>query len=589
MAEDSNNEFEKTVRLHRPGDRLFDRFVLEKRLGQGGMGIVWKARDERLDINVALKLLPETLRNDSGALGQLKHEAQKCIKLTHPRIVRVYDFVTDEEFAALSMEYVPGGTVAELRAKNPDKAFEAPEIAAWVREIGETLQYAHDEAKIVHRDLKPGNIMIGADGEIKVADFGISRSLTGQMTTEVFREMVTGTPAYMGPQQLTGKVPSIQDDIYAFGAMIYEFLSSKPPFFSGDIFHQIEEIIPPSMEERRAELGIKGGAIPEAWEKVVRSCLAKKSSDRPKSMRHVLTELGLASDDASAHWKPSGSSSGFTAIATLAIVVVLFVFIPKNAETPPPSVAEGPDNKNANLLMPEFPSDPMPRFTNSMGMVFTGIPGLEAAFAIHEITVGNFKKFVAATGHDAETGMYRQIQTSEDREAYARDKGVPPESINIHGPTPFFGELGGWNNPGFGQEDTHPVVGMGRDDARAFCKWLTGHERQAGIIAADQEYTLPTDNEWSMAAGLRDENPTATPRQRHSVAKETETGTFRVFPWGEWDKKPPTYGNYQGNDDGYFHTSPVGAFPTNVYGLFDAGGNGLSGATTTTTAAASSV
>ena len=111
MPENSDNEFEKTVRMHRPGDRLFDRYVLKKRLGQGGMGIVWQALDERLDIDVALKVLPDSLRTNEGALSQLKHEAQKCVKLTHSRIVRMFDFLVTEELAALSMEFVEGKTL----------------------------------------------------------------------------------------------------------------------------------------------------------------------------------------------------------------------------------------------------------------------------------------------------------------------------------------------------------------------------------------------------------------------------------------------------------------------------------------------
>lgn len=111
MLENSENEIEKTVRMLRAGDRLFDRYVLKKPLGQGGMGIVWQALDERLEIDVALKVLPDSLRTNEGALSQLKHEAQKCVQLTHSRIVRVFDFIVTEDLAALSMEFVEGKTL----------------------------------------------------------------------------------------------------------------------------------------------------------------------------------------------------------------------------------------------------------------------------------------------------------------------------------------------------------------------------------------------------------------------------------------------------------------------------------------------
>ena len=198
MSEDSEIEGQKTVRMHRAGDRLFDRYVLLERLGQGGMGVVWKARDERLDIDVALKVLPDSLRTNEGALAQLKHEAQKCVRLTHSRIVRIFDLMVTEDLAALTMEFVDGKTLAQLREEKPDAVFSVEEIEGWVRQIGEALVYAHTEARIVHRDLKPSNVMIGADGNIKVADFGISRSLGGTMTGPIMREMVTGTLSYMG-------------------------------------------------------------------------------------------------------------------------------------------------------------------------------------------------------------------------------------------------------------------------------------------------------------------------------------------------------------------------------------------------------
>lgn len=240
MPNEPDNSFEKTVRIHRPDDRLFDRFVLKRRLGQGGMGVVWLARDERLEIDVALKVLPDALRFDEGALAQLKQEAQKCIRLTHARIIRVFDFLVSDELAAISMEYVDGPTLAKLRAEQPEGVFDAEEIKDWVTQIGEALIHAHEEARIVHRDLKPGNVMIDAAGRAKVADFGIARTLGGTMTATSQNEFVTGTLAYMGPQQLRGDRPTAQDDIYALGALIYELLTGKPPFYSGDVCQQIE-------------------------------------------------------------------------------------------------------------------------------------------------------------------------------------------------------------------------------------------------------------------------------------------------------------------------------------------------------------
>lgn len=141
---DSDIDEGMDVPMHRTGDRLFDRFVLKKKLGQGGMGVVWQAFDERLEIDVALKVLPDKFRYNSGALGQLKHEAKKSIQLTHSRIVRIYDFLVDEDLAALSMELVKGDTLAARRVEQPDQRFEVDEIRDWIREMGEALEYAHN-------------------------------------------------------------------------------------------------------------------------------------------------------------------------------------------------------------------------------------------------------------------------------------------------------------------------------------------------------------------------------------------------------------------------------------------------------------
>src|ERR1700730_17110567 len=147
----------QTIRGVVGGTKVFGRFTLQKVLGRGGMGIVWLARDERLDRLVALKLVPDAVCFDPSAHEELKRETRKSLMLTHPNIVRIFDFIEDEKNAAISMEYVDGATLSHLRVQKPTKCFEVRDLVPWVTSLCDALVYAHDSARLVHRDLKPSN------------------------------------------------------------------------------------------------------------------------------------------------------------------------------------------------------------------------------------------------------------------------------------------------------------------------------------------------------------------------------------------------------------------------------------------------
>jgi serine/threonine protein kinase len=274
------------------GTKLFSRFTLQKVLGRGGMGIVWLARDERLDRLVALKLVPESVNFDASAQEDLKRETRKSLLLTHPSIVRIFDFVEDEHSAAISMEYVDGATFSSLRVKKPNKCFEVEEIAPWVASLCDALSYAHQSAGLVHRDLKPANLMVNSRSELKITDFGIACTLRDSMSYVSVRTS-SGTLNYMSPQQLLGEDPSPSDDIYAVGATLYEMLSSKPPFYGGDVASQVREVIPPTIAQRRAKLGIKGASVPKYWEETIAACLAKEPGRRPRTAADVARRFRL--------------------------------------------------------------------------------------------------------------------------------------------------------------------------------------------------------------------------------------------------------------------------------------------------------
>ena len=257
------------------------------------MGVVWQARDEELDLEVALKFLPSIIVNDRASLSDLKRETRRSLELTHPNIVRTYDFLQDSSFAGISMEYVDSNTLRNRRIEQPSGVFQAGELGEWTVQLCDALDYAHHTASIVHRDLKPANLLINGRKHLKVADFGISRSLVESVTQVTGGNSVSGTLVYMSPQQLDGETTHPLDDVYSVGATLYELCTSRPPFYTGDIARQVHLKVPPSMAARRTELGIPQGNLPQHWEATVAACLAKDPSQRPQSASEVAVRLGL--------------------------------------------------------------------------------------------------------------------------------------------------------------------------------------------------------------------------------------------------------------------------------------------------------
>jgi serine/threonine protein kinase len=272
---------------------MFGRYDLQRLLGRGGMGVVWLANDSRLERLVALKFLPEMFFLDAAARDELKRETRRSLELTHPNVVRIYDFVEDDEAAAISMEYIDGHTLSHLRVERPNRCFETDEMHGWIADICRALDYAHREAHAVHRDLKPANLMVTQRGVLKVADFGIACSMQNTAARVSAWSSSGGTLGYMSPQQLQGELSAPSDDIYSVGATLYELLTSKPPFYSGDISLQIRSVTPESISDRRRALGVEGAPVPLVWEQTIAACLAKSPRERPATAGEIVRLLGI--------------------------------------------------------------------------------------------------------------------------------------------------------------------------------------------------------------------------------------------------------------------------------------------------------
>ncbi len=224
-----------------PGARLGPYEVVAA-IGAGGMGEVYRARDTRLGREVAIKVLPESFANDADRLARFEREAQVLASLNHPNIATIHGL----EERALVMELVEGPTLADRIAEGPIPIDEALPIA---RQIAEALEAAHERG-IIHRDLKPANIKLRPDGTAKVLDFGLAKlgesglgargsgfdgSLSPTISVQAtMAGVILGTAAYMSPEQARGKAVDRRADIWAFGCVLYEMLTGKPPFETGD-------------------------------------------------------------------------------------------------------------------------------------------------------------------------------------------------------------------------------------------------------------------------------------------------------------------------------------------------------------------
>ena len=208
---------------------LGNRYTVGAMIGTGGMADVYSAHDDRLNREVAIKILRSDLARDPAFVARFRKEALAAAGLNHPGIVAVYDSGEDGTDSYIVMELVKGHTLRELLQQGQIDSDNALEITAGILDA---LEYSHSKG-IVHRDIKPGNIMITDSGEVKVMDFGIARALADIGATMTNTWNVVGTAQYLSPEQATGEPADSRSDIYSVGCVLYEMLSGEPPF-TGD-------------------------------------------------------------------------------------------------------------------------------------------------------------------------------------------------------------------------------------------------------------------------------------------------------------------------------------------------------------------
>ena len=333
------------------GSSLLHYRVTEK-LGEGGMGAVWKATDATLDREVAIKVLPADFASDAERLARFEREAKVLASLNHPNIGAIYGFHEANGIRFLAMELVPGEDLAERLKKGRVPFSEADDIA---RQIAAGLEYAHERG-IVHRDLKPANIQITPDGTVKVLDFGLAKAVVGDASASgptstptilptmtsagTAMGMILGTAAYMSPEQARGKPVDKRADIWAYGVVLYEMLAGQRLFDGETVSDTLAAVL-----TRPVELDALPKGTPAPLRRLLARCLERDPKTRLRDIgeaRIALEGLGQSRPDDTAN--PAGAPTPRTAmrlfpwaIAALAIVVAVGVtaWPPKSS---PPSV-----------------------------------------------------------------------------------------------------------------------------------------------------------------------------------------------------------------------------------------------------------
>jgi predicted Ser/Thr protein kinase len=261
-----------------PGEVLLERYRITAELGRGAMGIVQRAWDEKLEREVAIKLMADDLRKIPEAMKLFTSEAKALAQLNHTNIVAMYDQITDADKVYMVMEFVDGQPLEKLIASRGQIPwFEA---AAIIDQVLAGLAYAHAR-KIIHRDIKPANVFLGKDKTVKLGDFGLARVMR---EVTIRRTEVRGTPLYMAPEQITGTDVDHRSDLYAVGCTLFELVCGRPPFIDGDILYAQMNATPPKPSTLAPDL-------PKGIDDLILSLLQKDPDDRPGSAAEVRTAL----------------------------------------------------------------------------------------------------------------------------------------------------------------------------------------------------------------------------------------------------------------------------------------------------------
>ncbi|HBJ83061.1 MAG TPA: hypothetical protein DDZ88_04140 [Verrucomicrobiales bacterium] len=559
---------------------LLPQYEITALIGRGGMGAVYKARQIAMDRPVAIKILSNLLdETDASFAERFKKEARAMGRLMHPCIVAAFEFGTAANgLLYIVIEFIEGTDVSRMLAQQ--KRLPTAHAMAITAHVLDALAYAHERG-IVHRDIKPANIMVGYDGAVKVADFGLAKMTSAESQSGLTQSgTAMGTLHYMAPEALMlGTSVDHRADIYAVGVMLYQMLTGKVPHGLFELPSlqipgldpRYDLIISKAMREDR-ELRYQSAlemrqaldailtqpvAVAEAKDMHVPAAPMMASHSLSGSKKQPASQQGFAPKPHAYRPPPPASSAPFgkqamsPALVWMSLLVLAvfggvawLVLTPPSGQQPvdPMALKELSASSNKTRVVASSSAGKTGPFINSLGMKFVPVPGTEVLFGIHEVRYADYASYAAqSTGVDG---------TWSDQSA---DGFMPAD-----------------------RPDDHPVTKVSWEDAKKFCAWLSQKEGKS--------YRLPTDQEWSIAVGI------AGQEDWRDTTPATVYKSQEHFPWGDaWpppsgsgnysdqsrqDRAPNTTAKYLENyHDGFPTTAPVMSFKPNQLGLFDLGGN----------------
>ena len=423
--------------------RTLRQYLIMEQIGQGGMGVVWKARDTSLDRDVALKVLPPDEYGTPSRKERFTREARAASALNHPNIITIHEINSADGLDFIAMELVRGQTLAALLRNGPLPINQALSYAV---QITDAVGRAH-AAGIVHRDLKPGNVMVTDDDLVKILDFGLAKVTdTSARAANVDTRLALtqagitmGTLGYMSPEQAIGGVVDSRSDVFAVGVIMFEMLTGALPFNAAselEVLHKLHFSQPPAVQSLRPD-------TPAAVAAVIAKCLAKLPDERYSSLsevttalRNSMTEPGTASwtTPRRAEW-PAAWSTGGASRHTKAITIALLLIAgaaglwwrvrdPKpvttgKAATPPPAAA--------------VPSDPYGLTTNAAALLVRQDKegNVEQAITLLERALGQDKTFALAYAHLSDAYL-RKHQTNPDGQWLRQSREAAEQALQLN-------------------------------------------------------------------------------------------------------------------------------------------------------------
>ncbi len=522
------------------GQKLNNRYTITTRIGEGGMGEVFLAMDEKTGVAVAVKLLARHLTLHEESLERFRREAETLRQLKHLNIVGFVDAFEHEKQYVIVMEYVPGGSLHDLIKQGPLPVEKARKIAL---DLCDALIRAHG-LNIIHRDIKPENVLIDEDGTPKLADFGVARLSESTRMTRSGTQV--GTPYYMAPEAWEGKPLDVQADIWSLGVVLFEMLTGQVPF-SGDspleVMNKVRTTPVPNIKKLRVD-------VPQGLARIVTRMLTRDKKRRYPTVRHLSADLEVSNDQRAG--KQSPANLGMLIGAAVIILIAMIAFqpllqrfknVPAAAST---STFTTPEQAASQTIPPSATTIPFTSLPSQPVVLAAGDVSLSSkdGMVMHYVPGGSF--LMGSLDGDEDENPVHQVtldpfwidETEVTNRMYALC--VAEGNCSVPSDKSSFTRTSYYEDS---QYADYPVIWVSWDDAIAYCSW------------AQRE--LPSEAEWEYAA-------------RWQILANGE-GRAQTYPWGDIE---PNSNLLNFNSD-VGDTSKVGQYPNgkSPYGALDMAGN----------------